>query len=143
MGSVVTPIANYLPSRLLVATQHRRKGREYGLLHWWHSLELSHQPLGLLPMNSLNTQVAFALHSGIVHLCLDSKRARKKPAESLCREVILHSLRAPVDPDDLSNIQNFIICKGCEARFNLMGYRKFYARETAALKNNPNQLPLF
>lgn len=135
-------MTNYLSSGRIVATQYTRKGSEFGLLALGLSLELSHQTLGLLPMNSL-TEVAFAVHSGIVHLCLDSKQTRRKPAESLCREVSLNTKRAPVDPDDLSNIQNFIICKGCEARFNLLGYRKFYARELSAPRNHPNQLSLF
>jgi hypothetical protein len=90
-----------------------------------------------------DTHVAFALHSGVVHLCVDARRTRKAPVESLCRQVILNAPRAPVDPADLGNIQNFIICKGCEARFNLMGYRKFYAQEQITERQHPNQLPLF
>ena len=90
-----------------------------------------------------DAHVAFALHCGVIHLCLDTRRSRKSPVESLCRQVSLSAPRAPVDPADLGNIQNFIICKGCEARFNLMGYRQFYTREPAAERCHPNQLLLF
>lgn len=92
--------------------------------------------------NSIN-YVAFALHSGKVHLCLDSRRGRRAPATSLCREVVLSAPRAPVDPEDLGNIQNFIICKGCETRFNLLGYKHFYAQSAQPLKPHPAQLALF
>lgn len=95
-----------------------------------------------IPMNN-DTHVAFALHSGVVHLCLDNRRSRKAPVESLCREVIISAPRAPVDPADLGNIQNFIICKGCEARFNLMGYRQFYTQKPIAELMHSNQLLLF
>ncbi len=98
------------------------------------------------PANSLmnnDTHVAFALHRGVVHLCLDTRRSRKSPVQALCREVIISAPRAPVDPADLGNIQNFIICKGCEARFNLMGYRQFYTQKPNAERRHSNQLLLF
>jgi len=94
-------------------------------------------------MNSPSTYVAFALQGGIVHLCLDSKGSENAPATSLCRDHVLFSPRAAVALDDLTNIQNFIICKGCEVRFNLLGYRTHYAQVTAGPKAHLAQLALF
>lgn len=94
-------------------------------------------------MGSPCTHIAFALKDGIVHLCLDSCDAADAKATSLCRDHSLEAPRAPVAQDDLSNIQNFIICKGCEARFNLLGYRAHYAPALAESTQHPAQLALF
>ena len=94
-------------------------------------------------MSKSQTYIALAIHQGIVHLCLDSLASKKVPVQSLCREVQLHTLRAQIDPGDLESIQNFIICKGCEARFNLMGYRGHYAPINTLSADHPDQLTLF
>lgn len=99
-------------------------------------------PYGLA-MSKSTTYIAFALHGGIIHLCLDSSETHKTPVRSFCREVQVAPPRARVDPDDLDNLQNFIICKGCESRFNLLGYRGHYTQLSAPSDVNPNQLALF
>lgn len=96
-----------------------------------------------MPMSEPSSYIAFALHLGAVHLCVDSLDAPNLPIQSICRVVQLHGPRFRVDPEDLENIQNFNICKGCEARFNLMGYRKIYAQLTVAGSVHPKQLALF
>jgi hypothetical protein len=78
-------------------------------------------------MNNPNSYVALALHDGVVHLCVDSSESSRPTAKSLCRDVSLVPPRVAVEPYDLGNIQNFIICKGCAVRFNLMGYRQHYS----------------
>lgn len=94
-------------------------------------------------MGNPDIHVAFALQGGVVHLCLDSMMTKKAPAVSLCRDHVLSTPRAPVARHDLTNIQNFIICKGCESRFNLLGYRKHYAPKPQRKKQNPAQMALF
>ncbi|MPQ69256.1 hypothetical protein [Pseudomonas sp. MWU12-2323] len=104
---------------------------------------MKYHPTPVPPMNQLETYVAFSIQNGIVHLCLDSKRTQMQKTTSLCREALLGLSRVAVDRDDLGKIQNFIICKGCEARYNLMGYRAFYAPEHQEARTHPAQLPLF
>lgn len=104
---------------------------------------MRHHPSPVAPMNKFETYVAFSIKNGIVHLCLDSKRTKKQKATSLCREAMLGLSRVAVDRDDLGKIQNWIICTGCEARYNLMGYRAFYAPENPVAWTHPAQLPLF
>lgn len=94
-------------------------------------------------MSKSQTYVAFALHHGIVHLCLDSHATKKVPVESLCREVQLFAPRVQIEPGDLESIHNFIICKGCETRFNLLGYRGHYAPNNKLRAAHPDQLSLF
>lgn len=94
-------------------------------------------------MSISSPYIAFALHHGVIHLCLDSLDAQSLAARSLCREVQLLAPRAQVVPGDLGQIQNFIICKGCEARFNLMGYRGYYAPKPNPGCSNQDQLTLF
>jgi hypothetical protein len=94
-------------------------------------------------MNKLDTYVAFSIQNGLLHLCLDSASRKSLEATSLCRDVTLGFNRAPVDKDDLGNIQNLIICKGCEVRYHLLGYRAFYAPEDLVSSAHPNQLLLF
>ncbi|HDS1721565.1 hypothetical protein NPS53_08650 [Pseudomonas putida] len=94
-------------------------------------------------MSKSTTYIAFALHDGAIHLCLDSLDTQKVPVLSFCREVQVAAPRAAVDRADVENLQNFIICKGCEARFNLMGYRGHYAQPATPGDDNSNQLALF
>lgn len=94
-------------------------------------------------MSKSETYVALALHQGIVHLCVDSLGAEKTPVPSLCRDVQLLGQRAQIDLIDLVSIQNFIICKGCETRFNLLGYRGHYAPFNSVSADHSNQLQLF
>ena len=94
-------------------------------------------------MRQASTNIAYAVHKGLLHLCIDSLDTIDMPAVSLCREVQLEAPRAQVHPGSLENIQNFFICKGCEVRFNLIGYRVHYAPLLDTLEAHPNQLALF
>jgi hypothetical protein len=96
-----------------------------------------------MAMTNPETYVAFALSSGVVHLCVDSRDIKGMPATSLCREVNLTTPRARVEVDDLGNLQTFNLCKGCVARYELLGYRKLYAPELPQKKVNPAQIALF
>lgn len=104
---------------------------------------MRHHTSHVTPMNKLETYVAFSIKNGIVHLCLDSKQTKMQKATSLCRDTILDLSRVAVGRDDLREIHNFIICTGCEARYNLMGYRAFYSPESPVACTHPAQLPLF
>ena len=94
-------------------------------------------------MTNLETYVAFALSDGVVHLCVDSWAIRATPAVSLCRIDNLSPPRARVEVGDLGNLQTFNLCKGCVARYELLGYRKLYAPELPQTKIHPAQIALF
>lgn len=94
-------------------------------------------------MTDLYTYVALALHAGVVHLCVDSYATKKRPVLSMCREVNLTAPRGKVEVDDLSILGTFNVCRGCVARYELLGYKRMYAPEQHPTKGLPAQIALF
>lgn len=88
--------------------------------------------------------LAFACQSGQVHLCVLGADDSSDVVISVCRQQLDTKSVVAVDPSDLPFLQTFNICHGCSVRYNLLGYRAFYA---SGLTTGPgglaNQLNLF
>lgn len=89
------------------------------------------------------SHVAFALKGRLLHLCVDDGSENQAPALSLCGVCTLEAPWVRVAHEDLARIHTLIICKACEASYELLGYREVHASAQVPETPPSAQLALF